>query len=245
MAAVPAVAPHTVGPAKEAATPDLLGGDLPVKPEDKAAAEPAKEAVTEAAIEAIKFGDVALPEGVIVADKKLYDEKIGAFDSKVGALAQKFKLDPETATQFRNEVLQLGLAEIAALSHKAAQASVDARAVIQKEIDDAYVAKVSGYRQSFEGDQSLVGLDGTTRETTLWRANAVIDQYAADKGLPAEEAKKQKDALRKDLKESGLINHPGLIRLFRNVANDLVEGTPVPAMKAPEPKKSKAQALYH
>ena len=131
--------------------------------------------------------------------------------------------------------------EIAQITRRSADAVTSAAAEARRQLDAERATQRQTWRQAFEDDPSLAG---NHRDTTLFRANAVIDEYAADRTLPPAQRQAQTEAFKTALRESGLQNHPAMVRLLRNVGNDLVEGKPVPALKAPPPPTSKAQKLY-
>jgi len=217
-----------------AAASDLLAQPAPAAQSNPEAQPPAPAAA--------RYGDApALPEGITVREPEVFAQRIGAFDARLGDLETKFGVSHEAAAAFRQEVLQMAFNEIAAITRRAADSATSAAAEARRQLDAERATQSQKWRQEFEDDPSLAG---NHRDTTLWRANAVIDEYAADRTLPPAERKAQTESFKKALRESGLQNHPAMVRLLRNVGNDLVEGKPVPALKAPPPPRTKAERLY-
>jgi hypothetical protein len=251
----PAAAPDTPAatPASGAAGPAPTGSAAPAaeaRPDDLLAAPavpaepvpPAAEATKPPDLAPPAYGDApALPEGITVTAPDAFARRLGTFDAKLGSLEQQFGVSHEAAAAFRTEVLSMAFDEIAAITRRAADSAASATTEARRQLDAERATQGQTWRQEFEDDPSLAG---NHRETTLWRANAVIDEYAADRTLAPAERKAQTEAFKTALRESGLQNHPAMVRLLRNVGNDLVEGTPVPALKASPPPRSKAQKRY-
>lgn len=239
------VAPVATAVEKPAQAPaDLLAPDTKPEVEAKpeAPSEPVVEKPAEAPKEPIVYGDPpALPEGLSITKPEAFAEKVKTFDGKLGDLEAKFGVSHEAAQAFRQEVLTLAFNEIADITRRSAESVTSAAAEARRQIAAERATQTQTWRQEFEDDPTL---SGNHRETTLFRANAVIDEYAADRTLPPAQRKAQTESLKAALKESGLQNHPAMVRLLRNVGNDLVEGKPVPALKAAAPPQSKAQKLY-
>ncbi len=188
------------------------------------------------------YGDApALPEGIAIAKPEEFAKRLSTFDAKLGDLETKFGVSHEAAAAFRQEVLQMAFDEIAQITRRGADAVTSAAAEARRQLDVERATQRQQWRQEFDNDPTLAG---NNRDTTLWRANAVIDEYAADRTLPPAQRKAQTEAFKAALRESGLQNHPAMVRLLRNVGNDLVEGNPVPALKAPPPPRTKAEKLY-
>ncbi len=92
--------------------------------------------------------------------------------------------------------------------------------------------KLQAWKSNFETEFP----DATKRSGVLNQAEAIIREYSSDRGHEA--------AIRQALVETGMANHPAMIRLLSNVAAAMDEGKPVPA-QAPTPvASSKAGKLY-
>ncbi len=173
-----------------------------------------------------------IPETLTITNPERYTERMSAFDTKVAALEQKYGIDHESAAAFRQDVLQMGMEEIANALGSVSQATEQARAEAAAEASRQHAEKLQAWKSSFETEFP----DATKRSGVLNQAEAIIREYSSDRGHEA--------AIRQALVETGMANHPAMIRLLSNVAAAMDEGKPVPA-QAPTPvASSKAGKLY-
>jgi len=182
-----------------------------------------------------------------VADKAKDDaakaeaDKKGDGDKKepVSAAPEKYDLKAPEGMEFDTETfaaVEPVLRELG-LSNENAQKLVSAYAekaipAITKRANDAVLLKAAEARKewadSFEKDPDI---GGAKKGDTLSAAARVFDHYGLKKG----------EGLRLLLDESGLGNHPDMIRVFARIGHDLAEGgfergDHVPQPKTPEGK---------
>ena len=227
----PAAAPApTAEPAPPAPVESLLGGpekagEPPAAGTDLAATEQAAEPLPPPIYEPYQ-----LPETLTVTDPTRYAERVSAFDTKIAMLEQKYGVDHDAAAAFRQEVLSMGMEEITRAVSQSQQASITAR----QDTEKLFATKQAEQRQQWRDAFEASDLAGPRRQQTLDRAEQAIREYAGP-----DEA-----SFRQALQDTGLANHPAMIRLLSNAAAATSEGSPVPALKASPAPASKAAKLY-
>lgn len=204
--------------------------EKPVKAEEaKADPKDAEPKDSNEAEQPISYEAIDLPEGIEVANPERFQENISAFDTKFADLEKKFGIDHEEASAFRKEALNLAFSEIQRVAQQAQEAAGNAIEAAKAAAAQERIDKIASWRQAFEDSD----LSGNRRQTTLDSAESVIREFAGDE-----------KALRAALQETGMANHPAMIRLLSNVGSVMQEGRLVAAqMPSPTPK-SKAGKLY-
>lgn len=237
----PAPAPAAEVPAAietPAAAPASTDGMLLGGPEADQQAAPAveptagAEAQPEAPANLPTYDAYAIPEALTVTNPERFAERMSAFDAKVATIEQKYGIDHEAAAAFRQEVLSMGMEEIANALNGAAQASEQAKADAKKEFADQRTEKLQSWKNSFETEFP----DRDKRTGALTAAESVIREFAGGKASEA--------AFRQALVETGMANHPAMIRLLSNVAASMEEGKPIPAQAPGGTPSTKAGRMY-
>jgi hypothetical protein len=96
------------------------------------------------------------------------------------------------------------------------------------------VAEYNGWRQNFVNDPEI---GGNRQETTVREAGEFIKMYGG--------SKEQRKELAGLLDQTGVGNHPALIRLLSNAHRSLVsEGVPLAATQAVKAKPSTYEKFY-
>lgn len=171
------------------------------------------------------YDGLTLPDGVVVADPERFNERVSAFDGKLGELERKFGIDHEAAQAFRNEATALAIQEITRVMQQSQEAIAAAQAEPQKQLAE----RKQAWRSEFEESD----LAGNRRQTTLDHAESAIREYAGDE-----------KALRAALQETGMANNPAMIRLLSNIGEALVEGRMIAAKGPANTPKTKATKFY-
>ena len=225
----PAAAPAPPQAAKpEPATGDLLSAE-PAPDAEPAGDKPAETAPAPDSDALPSYGEFRLPEGVTVTDPAVYAERIGAFDRQLATLEKTFGLDHEAAAAFRQEAIGMATQEILRVK-AAADAAIQASKVDPEQVFASRLSeKTAQWRQEFEDSE----FGGQRKDQSLARAKSVIKEFSGNAA-----------SFYIALKETGMANHPAMIRLLNNVAASLVEGKPVPAPMAPPKPASRAAKLY-
>lgn len=201
---------------------------------DKASAEAAEavnadaetkpaEETTEAPLPS--YEALTLPENVVISDQERFDERVSAFDGKLGELERKFGIDHDAAQAFRNEATALAIQEITRVMQQSQEAIAAAQAEPQKQLAE----RKQAWRSEFEDSD----MAGNRRQTTLDHAESAIREYAGDE-----------KALRAALQETGMANNPAMIRLLSNIGEALVEGRMIAANRPANTPKTKATKFY-
>lgn len=168
---------------------------------------------------------LALPDGVVIADQERFDERMSNFDGKLGELERKYSIDHEAAQAFRNEATGLAIQEITRVMQQAQERIAAAEAAPAQQFAD----RKQAWRTEFEDSD----MAGNRRQTTLDRAESAIREYAGDE-----------KAFRAALQETGMANHPAMIRLLSSVGEALVEGRMIAARGPASTPKTKAVKFY-
>lgn len=204
--------------ANPAAGAELLyaGGDSPVSAEAQAAGvaaaptETKPEGETKADSEA-----VAKPvEEKPAAEAKPAEETKPEGDAKPAealtaasyevALPDGFEANDGLLTKFKETAAKAGL------DPKSAQGFVDLFAEGMREAAGRQTAEVQGWLAQ---SNALPELTGTTRDTSLASLKAAFDQYGSPEANTI-------------LAQTGVGNHPAVVKMFLSMAKDLQEGRP-------------------
>lgn len=192
------------------------------------AGEAQPEGTKEEAV-APSYEAVELPDGIVVTDAERFNERVSAFDGKLSELEKKFNIDHEVAAAFRSEVMALAMSELAHIKTQAEQQIKAAQEQAETAYDRHIASRKQEWRDAFENSD----LSGNRRQTTLDRAESAIREFAGDEA-----------AFRAALQETGMANHPAMIRLLSNVAAAVEEGKMVPARTPASAPKSKTVKMY-
>lgn len=156
-----------------------------------------------------------LPEG-FSAD----DEMFGQFTKELGELQNLTKADQAKMQEFGQKMIDQHVTAIN-----------DTVSRLNDYYTNAWEKQKNDWKDSFETDPDI---GGNRRDTTLKSAKEAIKAY----GGTAD----QQQALRQLFDQTGIGNHPQIIRFMANVGANLAEGKPVPASipaKAPQSKLAK------
>lgn len=96
-----------------------------------------------------------------------------------------------------------------------------------------FEAKKTEWKNAFENDPEI---GGNRRDTTLSSANEFIRTHGGDA--------KQQSEFRALLEESGLGNHPAMIRVLAKAMSNMAEGRPLPATRPASQPVSKVEKRY-
>lgn len=216
-------------------SPEAESASAEAKPEGEGIAEsgetPPEEIAekAETADQPISYDQVELPDGLEVTNQDRFNKQISAFDTKFADLEKKFGIDHEEAAAFRKEAMGLALTELQRIAQQAQETAAGAIEAAKAEAEQQRIDRVASWKQQFEESE----LSGNRRQTTLNRAESTIREFSGNE-----------KEFRQALQETGMANHPAMIRLLANVGSVMQEGRLVAAqMPSPTPK-SKAGKLY-
>lgn len=234
--AVEVAAPVVEAPAEAAPVEQpssLLGDDVPPQEPKKddvppveapkegepAPEEPKKEEASQSDEPAPlpTYEPFTLPEGVEV-DK----ETLGAFVNELATFENLTKAD-------HAEVQKLGQTLID--KHNAALTAHTAS--LQEYYQNAWETQKNTWKDAFEADPDI---GGNRRDTTLKHAKTFIRTYGGDET--------QQKELTTLMNETGIGNHPALIRILAKAGESLAEGRPLPATGAAKGVQSKVAKRY-
>lgn len=223
--AAPAVTPE---PAASTLPPTILG-EAP-KPADKTAevkpaegdkpAEAPKVEPSQSAEPAplATYEPWTLPEGVT-----LDEAKSGEFNKLLGEFQANTKAEQASVQKFGQELVSRHVAELKGTIEK-----------VQQSYQTAWTKQTEDWKQAFISDPEI---GGNRQETTVAAANEFIATHG---GTP-----EQQGAFRKMLQDTGIGNHPEMIRMLSNAKNSaqFSEGKPLPG-NVPTLKPSRSQKFY-
>ena len=229
---VPVVAPVEVTPSETAApvtaSPVVTEAPVEAKPllsADEPKAEVKSDAtVTETAPEVktevapLPVYEFKLPEGA-----QTDSESFKAFQSKLGEFQNLSKSEQAAVQKFGQEMIDLHVAELKSLTENANKASWDWFNNRNKEW--------------LENSKKDPVIGGDNFDKTISSAQSAISLYGGNKAQQLEIAKM--------FQETGVENHPALLRFLSNITRTAAkEGTPVSSQSAPTQKPGIAQAMY-
>lgn len=158
-----------------------------------------------------------LPEG-ITADSELLSE----FTKDLAEFELTTKADHTAMQDFGQKLIDRYVAESAQTAER-----------ISKYYQETFEKQKLQWREETEKDPEL---GGNRIETTKDAAKSFIKTHG---GSPENQV-----AFYKLMDETGLGNHPVIIRLLANAGANMQEGRPLPARIAPKPQTSKIQKRY-
>lgn len=238
----PAVAP-VEAPKVEASAPAVVAAEAPKadapKPADTSLlgaelkAEPAKEPAkteTQPVVEGEKKAEgsqseqaplptyeFTLPEGI-----SLDKEKLGTFQKELGDFQLKSKADQAAMQEFGQKLVDRYVAETNETIQR-----------LNEHYTNAFEKQKSDWKTSFESDPEI---GGAKKEATLKSALEFIQTHGGTKEQQAE--------FRTLMNQTGMGNHPAMIRMFAKAMSAMREGGPVPAPKPAVENKSKVAKRY-
>lgn len=157
-----------------------------------------------------------VPKGV-----KLDEKQSGEFNTLLGEFQNITKADQAEVQKFGQTLVD---------KHTAAVNETVGR--VHGAYQQAWVKQTEDWKQSFVSDPEI---GGKRQETTLASANEFIRTHG---GTPEQQA-----SFRKLMQDTGIGNHPDMIRILANAMSAFSEPKPVPA-QAPVTKVSKSQKFY-
>lgn len=158
-----------------------------------------------------------LPEGIEVDN-----ETLAAFTTQLGEFERNTGADHAATQAFGQTLMER---HIAALN--------DHTARLQEYYQNAWDEQKNGWAKSFESDPEI---GGNRRDTTLKHAKTFIRTYGGDEA--------QQKELTSLMNDTGIGNHPALIRLLSRAGESLAEGRPLPATNAGKGIQSKVAKRY-
>lgn len=210
--------PAKVDPSKPVVSPDTK---VDAKPDadvkpEDAKVEPAKVEVPDALP---VYEALTLPEGVT-----LPAERISEIDSMFGNFEKASKADHAEVVRFRQAAVDYQLA-----------IAKDMQASLQKAYQDHWESQTAKWRKDFEADPEI---GGNRKDTVVAAAN----QFIRTHGGSADQQK----SFRKLLQDTGLGNHPDMIRVLANAGMSRTnnEGVPLPAQAPAPAKMGKIARMY-
>lgn len=161
--------------------------------------------------------ELKLPEEITLDNARL-----GEFTKEIGEFEQLTKADHAQVQEFAQKLVDRHIADV--------QESV-------KKINDGYVSawnkQVNDWKESFINDPEI----GGNRQNTT--KNAALEFIGTHGGTETQQAE-----FKKLMNETGVGNHPALIRLFANAMEAYREGKPLPANRPPAVKKGLLETFY-
>lgn len=162
-----------------------------------------------------------LSEGV-----KLDDARMGEFNKELAEFQVRTKADHAAMQEFGQKLIDRHVADVNA----AVQSTIKA---IQEQYDKAGETQRNSWKELTLKDPDI---GGNRQETTIRAANEAIKTH----GGTAAQQKEFRDLM----EQTGLGNHPAMIRMLANVARNLKEGKPLPASKPESTVKSAMAKRY-
>lgn len=224
----PAVSPPAAEPAASVLPPTILG-EAPKPAETPAEVKPAEgEKPAEAPkVEPSQSAEPAplatyepwtLPEGVT-----LDEAKSGEFNKLLGEFQATTKAEQAAVQKFGQELVSRHVTELKGAIDK-----------VQQSYQTAWTKQTEDWKQAFISDPEI---GGNRQETTVAAANEFIATHG---GTP-----EQQTAFRKMLQDTGIGNHPEMIRMLASAKNSaqFSEGTPLPGSVSTA-KPSRSQRFY-
>lgn len=207
------------------AEPSYLGGDVvdPAPVEEVAPVEPSVEPENEGEVQSEEpaplptYDDFTLPEG-ITPDNEL----ISNFTKDLAEFEQSTKADHAAMQEFGQKLIDQYVAE----STKTAER-------ISTYYQETFEKTKNQWKEDFEKDPEL---GGNRAQTTVDSAKSFIKTHGGDAA--------QQQAFHKLMDETGLGNHPVIIRLLANAGRNMQEGKPLPATSPVQPQMSKVAKRY-
>lgn len=229
----PVVAPSTTAEPSAAATelaPTVLGAEpkpaevpKPAEtqtPEGEKPTEPKKDEASQSEQPAPlpTYEPWTLPEGI-----KLDDTQAGEFNKLLGEFQASTKAETAAVQKFGQELVSRHVAEV--------KESIERT---HKTYQSAWLKQAEDWKQAFISDPEI---GGNRQETTVAAANEFIVTHG---GTP-----QQQSEFRALMQQTGLGNHPAMIRMLANAKNspEFTEGKPLAGAPVVA-KQSKSQKFY-
>lgn len=176
--------------------------------------------------------EVAKPE--IVEPEKPIDTPVKE-ETPATAVVEDFKLEvsKESGLTEKDASEVTALAKEAGLSKEVAQKLLDNRAAQLKNVFEVqkteFANKISEWKKELENDPEIGGVNF---KTSILQANIILDKFASPK-------------LRKDLDDTGLGNHPELVRFIARLGKEFSNDTMVKGGKSlAAPARSIEDIMY-
>lgn len=163
------------------------------------------------------YDPFTLPEGL-----SLEEDRVKEFTGILSEFEQKTKADHAEVQQFGQKAVDFHVAEV----QKAVQS-------ITQHMQDGWEKTKNDWKESFMSDPEL---GGNRWQTTVDSAMNFIRTHGGNADQQAE--------FRKLMNDSGIGNHPAMIRLLANAGIKMSEGKPLAATAPISPPKSKTATMY-
>lgn len=158
-----------------------------------------------------------LPEGIT-----LEEERLKEFTGILSEFEGKTKAEHAAVQEFGQKAVDFHVAEI--------QKTVEA---YTQKIEQDWENTKKTWKESFMSDPEL---GGNRWQTTINSALSFIRTHGGNEDQQAE--------FRKLMNDTGIGNHPAMIRMLANAGTKMVEGAPLVAQTPLSPPKSKTQTMY-
>lgn len=234
---IPAQTPveaSVVAPAAEPLLPATVLGAEPVKPVEKPIeAKPEIKPTEGEKIPEVKKEEASksdepaplptyepwvLPEGITIEETKASE-----FNKMLAEFQTNTKSEQVLVQKFGQDLVDRHISEVKSATER-----------MQKAYSDAWVKQTENWKQQFISDPEI-GLN--RQETTIAAANEFISTHG---GTP-----EQQSAFRKLMEDTGIGNHPEMIRLLASAKNSAAFIEPKPLAGTPSASKpSKSQKFY-
>lgn len=163
------------------------------------------------------YDPFTLPEGI-----ELAEDRIKEFTGILSEFEGKTKADHAAVQEFGQKAVDFHIAEI----QKAAE-------TVTKHYQESFENIKNEWKESFMSDPEL---GGNRWQTTIDSAMSFIRTHGGTDDQQAE--------FRKLMNDSGVGNHPAMIRLLANAGIRMGEGKPLAALSPVSPPRSKVQTMY-
>ena len=202
--------------APEAAKPLLAEPEAPkVEGADATVVEAPK---TEAEAVVLPKYEFKLPEGA-QTDNPIFQ----SFQAKLGEFQNFSKAEQAAVQKFGQEMLDMHIADV--------------KSVVESANKSAWDWFNNRNKEWLETAKKDTAIGGEQWDKTISTAQQAISLYGGNKAQQLETAKL--------FQETGVENHPALLRFLSNITKIAAkEGTPVTSQPAPAPKQGIAQAMY-
>lgn len=202
-------------PATEAAKPLLSVEQPEVKTEAEPVVEAPKPETEPAPLPVYEF---KLPEG---ADAE--NPQFKAFTSKLGEFQNLSKTEQAAVQKFGQEMIDMHMAEV--------------KSIVENQNKSAWDWFNNRNKEWLENAKKDPAIGGEAFGETVSAASQAISLYGGTKAQQLETAKL--------LQETGVENHPALLRFLSNITRQAAkEGTPVASRNVPIQKSGIAEAMY-
>lgn len=224
-AAAPVAAPVVVAPAEAAPAPvgptSILGDALTPPPVEQVPAPvvetPIVEGQSAEPAPPPTFEPFALPDGMTFEQ-----ERLGEFTNLLGAFEGQTKADHAAVQAFGQQLIERHVAEVQRAVQQVHQTNIA-----------AWDAQKTAWKDQFLGDPEI---GGNRFQTTVDNAIGFIRTHG---GTDAQQAEFQQL-----MNESGLGNHPTMIRILAKAGAAMSEGRPLAAQALAPAQLSRTQKMY-